>query len=164
MLDARGIVRAQRAPQVVERRSCGRIKLAGRGGAERVEPQPADIGPPPLLLTRLGPRKCLKPRERLATPLDQPCGLVALAEKSLENLFGETARVASGHRSHCTASHRWSVSSIAQSGWHVNRFQIDPFHMNEPVPQHVDGRLRLLERDITNQRLITPVPRGHVHK
>ena len=84
VLDAGGVMRAQRPPEIVESAlGLGAWLFAGRR-PEGVEPQPADVGPPPLLVARAGPGERLKPGERLATALDQPGGLVALAQERLE--------------------------------------------------------------------------------
>ena len=75
-------MRAQRPPEIVESALGLSAWLVAGRWPEGVEPQPADVGPPPLLIARTGPGKRLEPGERLATALDQPGGLVALARKA----------------------------------------------------------------------------------
>src|SRR5262249_55729671 len=65
--------------------------LLGGRGRKRVELQRADVGPTPLLVAPAGPGERPEPRERLATPLDQPRRLVAPLEGAMEGVLGEAA-------------------------------------------------------------------------
>ena len=120
VLDAGGVVRAQSVPQRRRTTRGPRRSVApAAGGPKASSSKPADVGPPPLLVARARPGERLEPGERLATPLDQPGGLVALAQERLEGFLGEAAGRGSQYGSGCTATHCCSISSEAQPG-HVN--------------------------------------------
>ena len=88
--DAGGVVRAQGLPELLERRAVCRARFAATTEARRRRASEPRISVRRHSSSRaLGPGERLKPRERLATPLDQPRGLVAVAQECLEGVFGE---------------------------------------------------------------------------
>ncbi len=87
--NSRRVMLAQALPELFERSTVILRRLAGNGRSERIDLERPDVSPPPFLVACAGPGKRLKPRERLAPPLDQPRRLVSIAQKCLESLFGE---------------------------------------------------------------------------